>query len=85
MLPRYRALGGCCYGRVAGRIPGQRRHSLAAHDADKEVVACAFGPVADAPRGAVRILKLERLVTFSGNPWAALADRFAAVRWGTPP
>jgi hypothetical protein len=38
-----------------------------------DVVACAFTSDPDGPPGTARILKLERPVTFSGNPWASLA------------
>jgi len=51
---------------------GRSGKTLAVYDADKEVVACAFGPDPDGPPGAVRMLKLERPLTLSGNPWAFL-------------
>jgi len=54
-------------------LPLDALRPLAVHHAGKEVVACAFGPDPDGPPGTVRILKLERPVTFSGNPWAFLA------------
>jgi WD40 repeat protein len=52
---------------------GRSGTTLAVHQVAKEVVACAFSPDPDGPPGTVRILKLERPVTFSGNPWASLA------------
>ena len=52
---------------------GRSGKTLAVYDAGKDVVACAFAPDPDGPPGTVRILKLERPVTFSGNPWAFLA------------
>ncbi len=51
---------------------GRSGKTLAVYPVSRDVVACAFAPDPDGPPGAVRILKLERPVTFSGNPWAFL-------------